>query len=184
MEQTQTPQAATPVNAEPEAAPAVSRPISFLEPVSQLAEGVVFVDDDSPATPPPQQSPEPTDVPSNPALAPKPIELTDREFQALHNEASAQNDKQNFLRAIQEANKPPPEPQQFAGPVPLRVAEQTKAEQAAGAALVARQAEIDGQRPPRPKDPYFQGTNTEVFRPGSFVPDQKKGQGYTQARNL
>lgn len=128
---------------------APSPPISFAEPASQVAEGVVFADE--------------------PIAAPAPkIELSDREMRALQDAASAENDKRDFIAKIHEANAPVPEPSQLAGPVPLRVQEQTKLEMEAGRAQVQKNEAAMAGRPPMPKDPYNDSRNVEVFRPAQF----------------
>ena len=65
-----------------------------------------------------------------------------------------------------------------------RIIAQTNAELAAGRKLVDYNEALAVNRTPRPPDPSA-GKNEAVFRPGDYVPDQKKGQGNnTQARTL
>lgn len=61
-------------------------------------------------------------------------------------------------------------------PVPERIAETTRLEMEAGRRRVA---EFEAQKASRPQPaPHpSEGTNTAVFRPNDYVPDQKKGQG-------
>lgn len=107
-----------------------------------------------------------------------PAEIDPVEYRAAENE----NRKRDFVEKVLEARKPNPEPTTLAGPVPPRVMEQTLAEQNAGRACVAKHEEHYARHPmPRADEAK---TNTAVFRPADYVPNQKKGQGYTQARTL
>lgn len=109
--------------------------------------------------------------------------ITDREMQKLQEEAGRENAKRDFTLKVLEARKPRPEPEFVPPPLAPRVAAQTQAELAAGAALVAKNEELAAARRPRVADPT-EGKVTPVFRPGDYVPDQKKGQGNVQARTL
>jgi hypothetical protein len=62
-------------------------------------------------------------------------------------------------------------------PVPERIAENTRLEMEAGRKRVAEFAEQQANRPQPAPPPPSEGTNTAVFRPNDYVPDQKKGQG-------
>ena len=89
--------------------------------------------------------------------------------------------KKAFLEKVMEARRKaaaPPPPTQ---PVPPAVLAQTQAEIAEGKRMQAIHAERAGQRVAPPHDPR-EGNSVAVFRPGDYVPDQKKGQGNTNAR--
>lgn len=88
--------------------------------------------------------------------------------------AENENLKRDFMEKVAAANRPEDKP--YTPPaVPIRIAEQTRLEMAAGAQRVA---EFEAQKASRPQPkPQQDGTMTPVFRPADFVPNQKKGEG-------
>lgn len=149
--------------AEPEATqapPPPSPPISFAEPAAQLADGAVVSDE-------------------KPAGFQDPV-VSPQELAALHAEANRENQKRNFVQQVLAARTQPPEPV-YDAPVAPRIIEQTNAELEAGRALVAKNEQLQAARRPPQAEP--EGSKP-VFRPADYVPDQKKGQGNTQARTL
>lgn len=157
---------ADPTPAPPEN-PVNDTPISFAEPETQ--QTALIEDDNSPVE-----------------KAEASHGLTDEQFYKLHQEAVAENEKADFRARILAARNAKPAPEPVKPPIAERVAEQTKAEMAAGKKLVEQRAAEQAMRSgmPRPAPDKGEGTTTEVFRPANYVPDVKKGQGNVQARNL
>ena len=140
-----------------------SPPISFEEPAAQLAEGVAISDE-------------------KPADFVDPV-ISDKEMAALQKEAALEDKKRDFFNKIQAARTPKPEPEFVPPPLAPRVMEQTNAELEAGRALVAKHEALQAARRPA-APPNDEAQTKPVFRPGDYVPDQKKGQGYIDARTL
>lgn len=175
MPKQSTPQAA-PTQAPPPEATDQSAPIQFADPVSpaDLTAGT-------------GETPAAAVAAVEATLAPqeKPIELgiTDKEMSALQAEANRDNIKKDFFDKVHAARVK--EHQEPAAPPPIapRIVDQTNAELQAGAALVAKNEELRVRRSP-PVPDNTEGKNTAVFRPGDYVPNQRKGQGNVQGRNL
>lgn len=133
-----------------------------------------------------QAEPQPSDPPAEapPSPAP-PIEVAGLSAMAdaeLRGEATRENIARDFNNKVMAARAKRDAPEPAPQPVPDRIADQTKAEQEAGAAQVRRNEEHRAQHGgPRPN---VEGTTTAVFRPQDYVPDQKKGQGYVNSRNI
>jgi hypothetical protein len=111
--------------------------------------------------------------------------LTDEQFAAVHKEAVAENDKEDFRARILAARAPQPEPEPMKPVMSDRMLEQTKAELAAGAEMVKKN---EAERLARGHTVHVpdrgEGKNTEVFRPANYIPDPKKNQGNVGARKL
>ncbi len=108
--------------------------------------------------------------------------ISEKHLAELHAAASRENAARDFtnnvLAARAKANEPPPPP----APVPPQIQAQTNAEMEAGRQAVAKHA---AQMAKYPRPPVEDETRaTPVFRPSDYVPDPKKNQGQTQARNL
>lgn len=154
------PQAEASVETGLEAAQDKSAPISFEEPISaaDLTAGV-------------------GDKPED-ALPP----ISQAELAELQRVAGHENAQRDFTHAVLAARTPPPEP---VAPPPLapRIVDQTNAEIEAGRKMNAHHAALAVHRPAPVLQEHGEKT-VAVFRPNDFVPDQAKGQGYTQGRNL
>lgn len=140
-------------------APQQSEPISFEEPVSaaDLTAGVGDKPEDA--------------VPL----------VTAEQLRALQTEADRDNTKRDFTLKVLAARAKEAQPEQAPPPLAPRIAEQTNAEIAAGRKMNEHHAALQVHRPkPDPTNEKHQA----VFRPGDYVPDQKKGQGYTQGQKL
>lgn len=133
-------------------------------------------------TPPPQVAKDFAVSDEKPADFVEPV-IDAASMEKLQAEAKRDDVKRDFTLKILEARKPKPEPQVEPPPLAPRVVEQTNAELAAGRAMVAKNEELAAARRPRVPEPT-DGKVTPVFRPGDYVPDQKKGQGNVQARTL
>jgi hypothetical protein len=157
MANKQTPQ---PVEAEAkvEASPEPSAPINFAEPVS-AADLVAGVSEDPDKAVP---------VISADQLA------------ALQAQAANDDVKRDFTLKVLAARAKNDVPEPVPPPLAPRVAEQTRAEIEAGRKMNAHHAALAVHRPA----PVPDKNSTPVFRPGDYVPDQKKGQGYTQPRTM
>lgn len=106
--------------------------------------------------------------------------ISDAELAELQRQADMENEKRDFTLAVLKAREPVEVPV-VPAPVAPRIAAQTAAEMEAGRKMNEHHAKIAVRRPP----PEDQNTGTTaVFRPGDYVPDQKKGQGNIQARDL
>jgi len=151
---TQAPEAQAPI-------PEASQPINFEEPAS-LAGLQVAVSDERPEG----------------FVDPAPI--SDREMDKLRAEAERENAKVEFAKKIVAARAPKDVPPAPPPPMAPRMVEQTNAEILAGQQAVARHAEHYAKHRPAP----VQENTKAVFRPGDYVPDQQKGQGYVQARSI
>ena len=88
-----------------------------------------------------------------------------------------ENEKNAFYQAVLAARHQGIPPAVVTQPVPARIASQTELEKAAGAAAVAAHAAAQGRRIVPATALPTDGTMTPVFRPGDYVPDQKRGQG-------
>ena len=88
-----------------------------------------------------------------------------------------ENEKNAFYQAVLAARHQGIPPAVVTQPVPARIASQTELEKAAGAAAVAAHAAAQGRRIVPATALPTDGTMTPVFRPGDFVPNQRKGQG-------
>lgn len=159
MDQPETPQEAL-VETGLEAAQEPSAPINFEEPISaaDLTAGVADTPEEA-----------------------RPL-LTEAQMLALQGEAARDDTKRDFtlkvLAARAKKEEEPPAPP----PLAPRVVDQTNAEILAGRAMNEHHAALQARRPPVEKQ---RGEKHEaVFRPADYVPDQQKGQGYTQGRNL
>lgn len=142
-----------------EAQPDPTAPINFAEPVSE-ADLTAAVGD------------KPEDV-AHPFVS-------EQEMDALYKEAHRDDAQRDFTLKVLKAREPvvdthvPP-------PVCDRVAEQTRAEMAAGAKMNKHYEDLHARHGrPRPQEPESKA----VFRPGDYVPDPKKNQGHVGARNL
>lgn len=94
--------------------------------------------------------------------------ISPEQLAKLQQEASRENDKQDFIKRVMEARKPDPKYTPAApGPVAPRIVEQTNAEMMAGQALVAKNAELQAKRVPPPPD-KSEGRTVEVLRPPEF----------------
>ena len=97
-------------------------------------------------------------------------------------DADEDNRRRDFTLAIVEARTPPPEPEQVKQPIPKALAEQTRLEMEAGAKRVAEFAANERERQDamerHKRDKWQARNNEEIFRPGEYVPDQKKNQGH------
>lgn len=165
MDNSQDPQEQSPDTA-PDNPPEQSQPINFADTTEPKVAAVVT--DEAPEG---FQDPVP--------------EITERELYTLQREAQRENEKRDFFAKLQAARAPKPQPEYVPPPLAPRLAEQIKAELAAGAAAVARHEENRARRPqPAPNPEPWEGKVEAVFRPRDYVPDQKKGQGNVQARNL
>jgi len=161
MDQPETPQAAS-VETGLEVAQPQSDPINFEEPVSaaDLTAGVADTPEEA-----------------------RPL-LTEAQMLALQAEASRDDTKRDFtLKVLAARAKKEDEP---APPPPLapRVVDQTNAEILEGRRLNAHHAALQARRPSVPPPTAADGKTVAVFRPGDYVPDQKKGQGNVRAQNL
>lgn len=103
------------------------------------------------------------------------------QLRALQNEAERDNTKRDFTIKVLAARQKNDEPEQPPPPLAPRIAEQTNAEIAAGRKMNAHHAALQVHRPK--VEPELD-KHQAVFRPGDYVPDAKKGQGYVQSRNL
>jgi hypothetical protein len=138
------------------ATPPKSDPIQFADPISEAEQTAVVSD-------------EPT--------------ITEAQMNALQAEAARDDTKRDFTLKVLEARAKKDEPPAPPPPLAPRMADQTNAEIEAGRKMNAHHAALQSRRPvhvPTQAD----GKSTAVFRPGDYVPDQKKGQGYVQGRNL
>ncbi len=108
--------------------------------------------------------------------------VTDAQMAALRAAAEQDNTKRDFTLAVLEARRPI-EPELVPQPIAPRIVDQTNAEMAAGRAAVAK-ADEHYARHGRPKSQEEVTNTVSVFRPEDYVPDQKKGQGYTDGRSL
>lgn len=111
-------------------------------------------------------------------------QITAAELKELHRQADMENDKRDFVAKVMATREVPVEPPKPA-PLAPRVVSQTQAELEAGKAQVKKNEEHwrhhHGAGGPKQEE----DTKTvAVFRPSDYVPDQKKGQGQVQARNL
>jgi hypothetical protein len=133
-----------------------SDPIHFAEPISEAEQTAVVSD-------------EPT--------------ITEAQMNALQAEAARDDTKRDFTLKVLEARAKKDEPPAAPPPLAPRMADQTNAEIEAGRKMNEHHASLQARRPvhvPTQAD----GKSTAVFRPGDYVPDPKKGQGYVQGRNL
>lgn len=100
--------------------------------------------------------------------------------EAAENEDLARDFTQQVMAARQSQVEKVPEP----SPIAPRIVEQTNAEMTAGRACVAA-AEAHFHRHGKPVRPDAEEKGTvAVFRPGDYIPDQKKGQGNIQATTI
>lgn len=136
-----------------------SPPISFAEPVSEkdLTAGVGDKPEDA--------------VPV----------VTADQLAALQKEADRDNTKRDFTLKVLEARKQNDQPEAAPPPLAPRIAEQTNAEIEAGRKMNAHHAALAVHRPP---PDHTNEKHQAVFRPGDYVPDQKKGQGRTSGQRL
>lgn len=140
-------------------APPKSDPISFEEPVSvaDLTAGVGDKPEDA--------------VPL----------VTADQLRSLQSEADRDNTKRDFTLKVLAARAKEVQPEQAPPPLAPRIAEQTNAEIAAGRKMNAHHEALQVHRPkPDPTNEKHQS----VFRPGDYVPDPKKNQGYVQGQKL
>lgn len=147
---------------QPEASPEASAPINFAEPDSPATPVEVQVSKDKPAD----------------FVDPDPVSA--REAAKLQAQAEREQQKREFFEKVMAARQkdapkdPAPPP-----PIPDRIRAQIEAEKAAGRKAVAHHESLAVKRVPPPPV-----KSDAVFRPADYVPDQRKGQGYVQARTL
>jgi hypothetical protein len=105
--------------------------------------------------------------------------LTSRQLEELQRIAENDNTKRDFVLKVMAARKKNAEPPPAPPPVAPQIAEQTRLEIEAGRKMNAHHAALAVRRPPPApvKD-------DAVFRPGDWVPDQLKGQGYNQPKTM
>lgn len=116
-----------------------------------------------------------------PKVAEQPL-VDPKLMEALQKEANRENDKIDFMAKVMRAREPNPKDLPAPPPpVAPRVVEQTNAELAAGAAMVAKNTALAAKRVPPPPD-KSEGTSVEVLRPARYIPDPKKNQGHLGAR--
>lgn len=107
--------------------------------------------------------------------------LTEAQMAALQAEANRDETKREFTLKVLAARAKKAEPDAPPPPLAPRIAEQTNAEIAAGRKMNEHHASLQVHRhPPEQTNEKHQA----VFRPADYVPDQKKGQGYTQGQKL
>lgn len=154
-------------------------PMAQTEPTQELAAPE---NSPEPETKTLENSPEPdiTEPSKNePIVAPALHAMAEAE---LRGDALRENIKRDFVQRVMEGRRKQEAPPPPVQPMPPRIAEQTLLEQKAGAAQVARAAEHQAAHGgPRPNT---DGTTKPVFRPADYVPNQKKGQGYLNSRNV
>lgn len=132
------------------------------EPVEQIAEGAPDIT--APVTP-----------------APKSAHEIAQEKEAARL-AKLEADKKAFVERVMEARKPEEKPV-VAQPVAPAILKQTQLEMAAGARMNKHFEQFHAAHPqPTGHVPAPGEKTTSVFRPADYVPDQKKGQGYVEAR--
>lgn len=107
--------------------------------------------------------------------------VTAAQLEELQKAAARDDMKRDFTLKVLEARRQQVPVEHPAPPLAPRIAAQTNAEIAAGQKMNEHHAALQKHRPP---PDYTNEKHQEVFRPSDWVPDQKKGQGYTQGRNL
>lgn len=105
-----------------------------------------------------------------------------------YEEANEENRQRNFVDAIMQARAPQVEPPYVPPPVPHAVATQTALEMEAGRKRVAEFEASEAERlkvtEAHKNDKWADKGSTSVFRPASYVPDQRKGQGHVGGSNV
>ena len=139
-------------------------------PVASVAPAMVISNEPIPV--PADAVPLPAAAPTAPIQSPALDALAKEEARV----AALEAEKQAFYKRIADARAAGIPAPIITQPVPPRIMAQTQAEMAAGAAQVAKHAAEMGKRI-IPVTLPTDGTMTPVFRPGDYVPDQKKGQG-------
>jgi hypothetical protein len=176
--------AATPLSPPPSPSSTAAAPAAApvpIPPTPPVVESVApptptastMVISDEPIAAPPDAVP----VPAAPAA---PIQSSALDAAAQAEQARVrqlENEKNAFYQAVLAARHQGIPPAIVTQPVPERIASQTELEKAAGAAAVAAHAAAQGRRIIPATALPTDGTMTPVFRPGDFVPDQKRGQG-------
>ena len=183
-----------------------SAPIPALAPQTENAQGPVPV----PPTPSPTPASAPPVVVAAPPVAaqmvisdepiaapPDAVPVPAASAVAIHSPAldalaakeqaritQLENEKNAFYQAVLKAREQGIPPKIITQPVPPQIAEQTRLEMEAGRAAVAKAAEAQGRRIIVPPGVSTEPTMTPVFRPGDYVPDQKKGQGNVSGTSL
>lgn len=107
--------------------------------------------------------------------------ITAAQLEELQKAAARDDMKRDFTLKVLAARQQQVPVEHPAPPLAPRIAAQTNAEIAAGQKMNEHHAALQKHRPP---PDYTNEKHQEVFRPEDWVPDQKKGQGYTQGRNL
>ncbi len=108
--------------------------------------------------------------------------LPEEDELVLINEAELEDAKRTFTLELLKSREPV-EVKHVTPPIAPRILEQTRLEMEAGKVAVAKAAEQAGNRPARKPDPS-EGNTVAVFSPGDYVPDQKKGQGNIEVREV
>ena len=108
--------------------------------------------------------------------------LPEEDELVMINEAEMEDVKRTFTLELLKSREPV-EVVHATPPIAPRIVEQTRLEMEAGKAAVAKAAEQAGNRPVRKPDPS-EGKTVAVFSPGDYVPDQKKGQGNVEVRDI
>lgn len=105
---------------------------------------------------------------------------------AIYDTAQEDNRQRTFTHELLAARTPQEGPAYVPPPVCKGILDQTKAEMEAGAKRVAEFAEAEIGRKiitdAHKNDKWVPQGSVPVFRPGDFVPDQRKGQGYVGGR--
>lgn len=143
----------------PDTQPVANEPITFAEPISAADQTAIVADN------------------------PDERLISEAQMQALQKEAARDDTKRDFTLKVLAARAKQDQPEAAPPPLAPRIADQTNAEIAAGQKMNAHHAALAVHRPVHVPHPT-EGRSTAVFRPGDYVPDQKKGQGNIQARNL
>lgn len=161
--------AQAPIQETPEEAPAPpSPPIQFVEPEVPLPKIVrQMVVGDTPAE---------ATVATEEVIRP-PRNARER-AEAEHHRIVQERARQLQAR-VDRSNKPKPAP--VPPPIPPALLDQRHAEMEAGRKMVAHHNSLKALRP-QPKANSNEGTTTPVFRPGDYIPDQRKGQGNVSAQ--
>lgn len=137
-----------------------NEPIQFKEPVS-AADQVAVV----------------ADSPQEQAISEKSLDI-------LRAAANNEDLKRDFTLKVLAARAKHDEAPAATPSLAPRVIDQTNAEMEAGRKMNEHHAALAVHRPAAPAPHPNEATTTSVFRPADYVPDQVKGQGYTQGRGL
>lgn len=143
-------------------------------------------------TPPASAAPAPVATPQKAASEPTVTAVGGAEVHMveiprdIYETADEDNRQRTFTHDLLAARTPQDAPAYVPPPVPAGVAAQTKAEMEAGSKRVAEFAAAEKDRKAvtaaHSRDKWAEPGSVAVFRPGDFVPDQRKGQGNVGGR--